>query len=93
MPLDAFGHHILPFRPNLNQKQSEKHELYFISTIQNISSYSVFLKKIKEIKRQELGKETTKETLDLNFMSFLLSLFLLNLFRKQWNLIRDRNDE
>lgn len=75
MPLNAFGHHILPFGPNLNQKQPERHGKYTSYPQFNTYLSVLFLKKIKEMKRQELAKETTKEISDLNLIEFFVVFF------------------
>lgn len=80
MPLDAFGHHILPLGPNLNQKQPEEHDHYTLYP-QPIFLLFFFLKETKNMKGQKLGTETIKEILDIKkVMNCFVNSFLIKSF-------------
>ena len=60
MPLDAFGHHILPLGPNLNQN-NQKSKTIILHVHNSTYIFLFYFSKEKEMKRQELGKKTTEE--------------------------------
>lgn len=89
MPLDAFGHHILPFGPNLNQKQPE-HDNYIAYPQFKTYVPVLFFKRRKD--KNWANRQQKRSWPKLNEF-FLISLFSLNPLRKHKNPLRDRNDE
>lgn len=75
MPLDAFGHHILPLGPNLNQN-NQKSKTIILHVHNSTYIFLFYFSKEKEMKRQELGKKTTEEITDLNLRQNLFLKFL-----------------